>query len=323
MYSGLRLPVCVFNLFILTFVCGQDVTNPPRRHQLQTDIRHGWGRSPIFLSKLWTDIGRTLALPVYEKTPTQLESWPKSGSVDPGHFHDILELMIGSDDINIAEGVIPDRNDHVFDNFGVKQLSLDHSSDLHTNSLDIPQNIIDNPLFGYEGEPDDESTVMGLPERLKRGYNDITAHYDGSMRFRSWRRDAEFRINRFRSSRRRFRRPTVSVTVDGTTFSPDILFTQNITPEPEMSVFRALMSAALTFRRHRAGAENPFNVILDWDYENDCEAIVDIFGMPNSNGHLWTIYVRRRRGQVVYRGVCFPPERVLVRPGTTVTIQYS
>ncbi|XP_033764300.1 uncharacterized protein LOC117345341 [Pecten maximus] len=322
MYAGLRLFVCVV---FVTFVCGYGITNP-QRNQLQTNVRQRWDLPSKYIPNPWTDLGRMVTLPD-TLSPTHLASWLKSrsGPVVNGHFDDILELSMGSEAIDIDEGIIPDVTDHEFDNFGVKQLSLDHSSDRRTNSnterdsLDTSANVFHHDWPDYE----DESDYSVRPARWKRGYNEISPQYDGTMRFRSWTRDAEFRLNRFHSPRRRFRRPTVSVTVDGTTFDPDVLFTQNITPEPEMSVFRALMSAALTFRRHRAGAENPFNVMLDWDYENDCEAIVDIFGMSNSNGHLWTIHVRRRRGQVVYRGVCFPPERVLVRPGTRVTIQYS
>ncbi|OWF51506.1 uncharacterized protein LOC110449065 [Mizuhopecten yessoensis] len=346
MYGCVRLSICVV---FLSCVYSIDI-NYPRETELQTEAQQLWGNPSKYIPKLWADFRRTPdRSSVHERDilfPKPLTSWlhfpdTRPGSVDDGqrYFDTTMETDIGSgkQDVRINdpdEGISPGIADDVVDRLGIKEPHLDHSSDRHKNanteinSLGVSQRDINIALDSWHvNEPETELSNFARPALLKRGYNDISPQYDGStsMRFRSWGRDAEFRLNRFRpsSSRRRLRRPTVSVTVDGTTLDPDVHFTQNITPEPDMSVFRALMSAALTFRRHRAGAENPFNVMLDWDYENECEAIVDIFGMSNSDDHLWRIHVRRRRGQVVYRGVCFPPERVLVRPGTRVIIQYS
>ncbi|XP_060069289.1 uncharacterized protein LOC132549379 [Ylistrum balloti] len=260
---------------------------------------------------------------------SQFASWliPRPSHVDDGDLKGMARPVIGREDDGndgrISLGVM----NHKLDKMGDNKLRLDHLSGRQRktysedNSFDLTQSDIN---LAQDGWPDNEPAYSVRPIPRKRGYPDFSSQYGGSLHFRSWSRNEQLRLNRFSPPRRHFRRPTVSVTVDGTIFDPDVLFTQNITPEPEMSVFRALMSAALTFRRQqRAGAENPFNVMLDWDYQNDCEAIADIFGMTNSDRHLWRIYVRRRRGRVVYRGVCFPPERVLVRPGTRVTLQYS
>lgn len=69
-------------------------------------------------------------------------------------------------------------------------------------------------------------------------------------------------------------------------------------PEPQMSVFRVLLSAAVRFHRRHRRSLNPFNVAIDWSDESACEYVDSVLGILTNNEHQWMVEIYQRNGTV-------------------------
>ncbi|XP_063410005.1 uncharacterized protein LOC134693205 [Mytilus trossulus] len=104
----------------------------------------------------------------------------------------------------------------------------------------------------------------------------------------------------------------------------ELLFATTIPLRPNLDIINAIFSAALQQYLKFPSKSNPFNVVLDYDVNRNCDIIISALDIPNIGTHTWKVKIKRRRGKVIYDNECLTTTRRLrMRHGTTISIYYS
>jgi hypothetical protein len=85
----------------------------------------------------------------------------------------------------------------------------------------------------------------------------------------------------------------------GDTFQEGLSFDTSIPLRPNMDIVDSIFSAALQQYLRFPKRSNPYNVLLDYDRNKDCDIVVSALNIPNDGVHTWKVKVTRRRGRVI------------------------
>ncbi|CAC5410555.1 unnamed protein product [Mytilus coruscus] len=78
----------------------------------------------------------------------------------------------------------------------------------------------------------------------------------------------------------------------------ELLFATTIPLRPNLDIINAIFSAALQQYLKFPSQSNPYNVVLDYDVNRNCDIIISALDIPNIGTHTWKVKIKRRRGKV-------------------------